>query len=142
MSVVETQDSFVEITIIGLPKDDCAYEVLKKVADHLSITLKNPGANAGIAILRDSFVDAFVGSYAIKENGAGITIGLFKNVDGNLKPISLSLPGEIKLLKGSGIGPLVPPDGWRIVADTTVQAKYNLGVSPNWEVAAVEYFGI
>lgn len=141
MSPVETQDSFITFSLEELSKDDCAYEILNKLVSHLRATLSNPGASAGISILRDAFIDAFVGSYAIKENGAGITIGMFKMVDGDLISYRPALPNEVAFVKGSGIGPLVIPEGWRLVTDEEIQAK-NIGVSPNWKLAAIEYVGI
>ena len=53
-----------------------------------------------------------------------------------------SLPGEIVLIRGSGVTVLTPPKGWQIISDNEIQIKYNLGTSPNWKIAAIEYIGV
>ena len=141
MSLI-TNDSFVEVSLKEVSKESCYFDVLEKVRDHLQITLVNPGATAGVGILRSSLVDTPVGAYFIQENGAGITIGLFKNVDGIPIQIKLPLPGEITIIKNQSNGAFVPPKGWILVTDTEAQSKYNVGASPNWKFAAVQYVGI
>lgn len=140
--VLETNDSFVEVSLKEVDKTDPFYDYLQKVADHINITLKNPGAASGISVIRDNFTDTFVGPYAIKENGSGITQGLFKDVGGVLVQIALPLLGEIKIIKSGGIGPAVAPDGWQIVQDAQIQSRYNVGTAPNWKAFAIEYIGI
>ena len=139
---LETNDSFLELTIKELSKDDPFYDVLEKVVSHLQISFLNGGSESGISIVREGFNDSFVGTYSIREDGSGKTIGLFKNIEGQAIPISLPLPGEIRLVRGSGIGELIPPRGWLLVTDETIIRKYNIGTSPNWNVAAIEYIGV
>lgn len=140
--VLDTNDSFIETSIKEIDKTDPFYDTLQKVADHLQLTLKNPGAASGISVIRDNFTDTFVGPYAIKESGSGETQGLFKDVEGILVQVTLPLLGEIKIIKGSGIGPFKAPPGWQIVQDIQIQSRYNVGTAPNWKAAAVEYIGI
>lgn len=140
---LEANDSFIRVSLKEISVEDAFYPTLQKVVEHLQISFVNLGASEnGIAVTREEFLDAFVGTYTIREDGSGKTIGLFKNVEGILRPLSFPLPGEIRLLRGGEIGELVPPAGWRIVADEDIQRRYNLGVSPNWKVAAIEYLGI
>lgn len=134
-------DNFLEVALKELSKDDPHYDILRKLIGHLHITLKNPGAE-GVGVFRESFLDTVIGSYGIRENGSGTTLGLYKRVDNQLLPITLPLPGEMRLMKGDGATELTPPLGWRIVDDGMIQRKYNIGTSPKWNVAAIEYIGI
>ena len=140
---LEANDSFIRVSLKEIEKTDPFYETLQKLVNHIQISVVNVGAaESGIAVVREDFLDAFVGTYAIREDGSGKTIGLFKNVDGILRPIRFPLPGEIALLRGGEVAELVPPAGWRIVEDEDIQRRYNIGASPNWKVAAIEYIGI
>lgn len=140
---LEANDSFIRVSLKEISVDDPFYPTLQKLAAHLQVSFVNMGASEnGISITREEFVDAFVGTYTIREDGSGKTIGLFKNVEGILRPLSFALPGEIRLLRGGEIGELIPPAGWRIVPDEDIQRRYNIGTSPNWKVAAIEYIGI
>lgn len=140
---LESNDSFIRVSLKEISVEDPFYETLQKLVDHLQISLVNVGSSDnGISIIREEFVDAFVGSYAIKENGSGITVGLFKNTEGNLVPISFSLPNEIKLVQGSEIGEFVPPKGWKISEDPDILRRYAIGTSPNYKVAPIVYVGI
>lgn len=140
---LESNDSFIRLSLKEISPDDAFYPTLQKILDHVQISFVNLGASEnGIAIVREEFLDAFVGSYALKETGSGLTVGLFKNVEGVLVPISFALPGEIRLLQGGEVGELIPPRGWEIVQDEEIQHRFNLGTSPNWKVAAIRYIGI
>lgn len=139
---IENNDSFVQVTVKELSKDDCDYDIINKLADHLNVTIKNDGSNGAISICREGFTDTFTGSYCIRENGDGTTVGLFKLVNNKYEQVKFALPGELALAKGSGIGPIEVPSGWRLVQDESLQRKYNIGAAPNWEVAVIEYIGI
>lgn len=140
---LEANDSFIRLSLKEISTDDEFYTVLEKIVNHLQISFVNLGASEnGISITREEFLDSFVGTYTIKETGSGLTVGLFKNVEGVLIPVSFVLPGEIRLLQGGETGELIPPKGWEIVDDEEIQHRYNIGTSPNWKVAAIRYTGI
>lgn len=139
--MISHNDTYIEVSVNELSADDPLKEVLERVAANLIVTLKNPGAE-GLGVCREAFLDTAVGAYCVRESGSGVTLGLFKRVDNQLTQITLPLPGEVKLMKGDGATQLSPPSGWRIVADEMIQRKYNLGTSPNWILAAIEYVGI
>ena len=61
------QDSYLEITIKDVDKDDKDYDLVTKVAEHLHVSLVNKGAE-GVGIFRESFSDIFTGGYYVKEN--------------------------------------------------------------------------
>lgn len=125
-----------------LSPDDKYYDLLRTVVSRVVIEDTSTVPTDGIAIYREGYNDISIGSYFVREDGSGRTLGLYKKVDGQLLPLSFPLPGELKIIKGSGIGPLVPPQGWKIVDDQILQSKYNTGVSPNWSSAVIEYVGI
>lgn len=141
MSTTEVQDSFLELTLKDLDKNDPDYALMKKILDKIHVSLKNPGVD-GVGIFRESFNDVFSGGYYVSESGSGIFQNMVKIVEGVPVPIRPALIGEIALIRGSGATELVAPQGWRIIADTLVQSRYNIGTSPNWEVAAIEYIGV
>lgn len=142
MSTPQVNDSFIVFSLKEPAKDDICYDLLQKLIDYLQASLANPGAANGVGVFREGLVDSFVLPYGIGENGSGKTIGLFKSVNGEMVQIRLPFPGEIALAQGSGVGPLEPPPGWSIITDADIVARYNLGSSPNWKVAAVKYTGI
>lgn len=139
---VDSNDSFIQLSLKELSEDDPCADILQKLVDSLQVSLLNPGAAAGVSICNESFLDSFVGSYCIREDGSGNTIGLFKRINNQLRQIALPLRGEIKIIKGSGIGPVTVPIGWQLITDSEIQSKYNIGTSPNWKAAAIEYIGI
>lgn len=140
---LRTNDSFYQIRIDEkLSKDDCDYDLLMKLADLLHVSAKNDGSSAAITVCVEGQEDLEVGEYCILQDGRGNDLGLFKNVDNNLEPVRFGLPKEIVLLRGDGISSLKIPEGWRLVEDDSIQSQYNVGTSPNWEVAAIEYVGL
>lgn len=144
---LETNDNLTEVVLVEVSKDDCFYDVLQKVAKHIQIRLKGAAARMGIGVWFGSFTGNLVDRYYVKENGSGITEGLFKIVDGQPVPILLPLAssgqGEQGVLWfGDGTSELVPPPGWEIVTDSEIRNKYFLGTGPNWKVAVIRYVGI
>jgi len=137
----EVQDSFIQLTFKDLDKTDCDYKILRKFLDKIHVTLLNSGVD-GVGIFRESFTDIYTGGYYIKESGSGVFQGLFKVVEGVPVAIKPSFQGEITLIRGSGSTELIPPPGWIIIADSDIQSRYNIGTSPNWKVAAIEYIGV
>lgn len=135
------QDSYLDITLKELDKEDPDYKLLKKLSDHMHVSLANKGAE-GIGIFRESFTDVYVGGYYVSESGSGLFQGLRKIVEGVPQEIRPTLVGEIVILRGNGVTELVPPKGWKIINDSDIQSKYNVGTSPNWKVAAIEYIGV
>lgn len=135
------QDSFIQITLKDVDKNDCDYKILQKFLDNIHVTLVNPGAD-GVGIFRESFTDIYTGGYYVKESGSGQFQGLVKITEGVPVSIRPTLLGEIALIRGTGATELIPPKGWRIIADNEVQNRYNIGTSPNWKVAAIEYIGV
>ena len=143
MSSLDSNDTFVEIILKEdyTDTDDEYTDLLKAVIERIQLKTSNLGEGV-IRVCRGDFTDTFVGPYCIRENKSGVTQGLYKLVDGSLKQITLPLRGEMKLIKGSGVGPPTIPDGWKLITDTQITNKYNIGVSPNWIVAAIEYEGV
>lgn len=144
---LEQNDNIVEVGLKEVSKDDCFYDILQKVKDHIQIRIKGAASRFGVGVCFGSFTDNFFDRYCIKENGSGVTEGLFKLVDGKPVQVTLPLPNtlngrEIRLWYGDGNSELVPPPGWRLVDDDDIRSKLNLGTSPNWKVAAIEYVGI
>lgn len=144
---VETNENIVEVGLKEVDKDDCSYAILRKVADHLQIRLKGAFARLSVGVCFGSFTENSLDRYCIKENGGGVTEGLFKLVDGKPTQIGLPLPSssngtEMRLIFGDGTSILVAPPGWEIVTDEEIQRKVFLGTGPNWKVAAVKYVGI
>lgn len=137
----ERQDSFIELTLTDVDKDDVDYKILQKLANSIHISLVNKGAE-GVGIFRESFSDIYTGGYYVKENGSGTFQGLFKVDEGVPISIRPALVGEIALLRGSGTLALIPPKGWQIISDIDIQSRYNIGASPNWKVVAIEYIGV
>lgn len=137
-----SNQSFIKLVLKEAAKEDCDYEILRKLADYLQILEDNSAPTAAITITTEGFIDIDVGAYTIREDGNGNTIGLFKKVDGRLEQITFPLKHEVKLIKGSGTGELTPPKGWRFVDDAAIINKYNIGVAPNYKLAAIEYIGI
>lgn len=138
----QSNAKYLKLIIHELSPEDCDYDIIRKIASRLEVLDSSPTPADGITIHREGFSDISVGSYFIQEDGSGNTLGLSKKVDGALYPITFPLPGEIRMVKGSGIGPVTPPKGWKLVSDSEIQSKYNVGISPNWKVAAIEYIGI
>jgi len=144
---VEINENLVEVGLKEVDKNDCSYVILKKVADHLQIRLKGALARFGVGVCFGDFTNNSLDRYCIKENGGGVTEGLFKLVDGKPTQIGLPLPStsngsEMRLIFGDGNSILVAPPGWEIVTDDEIQRKVFLGTSPNWKVAGVKYVGI
>lgn len=139
--IKEVQNTFLEITFKEIDREDPDFKLFKKISDYIHVSLVNPGAE-GVGIFRESFTDVYTGGYFVKETGSGVFQGLFKIVEGVPIEIRPSLTNEVVIVKGSGITPLTPPKGWKIIDDTDIQSKYNIGTSPNWKVAAIEYIGV
>lgn len=131
-----------KLVVRELSPDDKYYDLLRMIVSRVVVEDSSNTPSDTISIYRENFNDISVGSYFIREDGSGKTQGLYKKVDGVLLPVSFPLPGEIRIIKGSGIGAIQVPQGWRLVTETTLQEKYNTGVSPNWTSAAIEYVGI
>lgn len=139
---LKRNQSYFKLAVKELDKDDCHYELLQKIATYLTPVADNQSAEPAIVVATDSFQDIVVNDYIIREDGNGKTIGLFKRVEGRWEQITFPLPNEIRLVKGSGIGELVPPLGWKIVDDPNIINRYNIGTTPNYEVAAIVYTGV
>lgn len=139
---ISVNDTFIEVTLKEVSKDDQFYDMLQAVANHLQFSLTNSGVSAGIGIAREGFQDANISGYYLLENGNGQLVGLFKTVDGVAKQISPPLPNEIRFVKGTGATELFAPPGWKIDPDPEIQRRFNIGSSPNWIVAALVYIGI
>lgn len=138
---IDKNDTYIEFSLKELSKDDCDYAILNKLLSLLQGSIKNSGATAAIGICREGQQEVLTSPYCILESSSGETIGLRKIVNDRPEPITLALPGEIRVLKGSGVGPLEIPTGWRLVEDESIRRKYNIGQSPNWEAAAIEKIG-
>lgn len=135
-------NKLLKLVVRELSPDDKYYDLLRLITSRVAIEDASNTPSDTISIYRESFNDISVGSYFIREDGSGNTLGLYKKVDGQLRPLTFPLPGEIRIIAGSGIGPIQVPQGWQLVTDSTLQEKYNTGVSPNWTSAAIQYVGI
>lgn len=137
---IKNNDTFIQVTLKESSEDDCLNDILNGVVDRLQFSLVTPGS-PGIAICRGDVTDTFVEDYCIRENGSGTTVGLFKRINGRLEQVKLAIPGELALIQGSGLSKIDVPVGWTLVEDENLQQKYNIGSSPNWEVALIKYIG-
>ena len=101
------------------------------------------GFGGAIGVCRGALTGNFNGTYCIREDASGRTVGLSKLVNGQYEPILLSQPNtELRIGIGTGNTEYVPPAGWVIETDTDALARYAVGTSPNWKFVPIRYVGI
>lgn len=136
------EDSVLKLTLKETRRGDDINDLLQKFANHVKLEVVLDAMPGAVQVTREGFVEEFFGKYAIKETGSGLLVGLFKSVGGVMKPISPGIINEIRILQGQKGIEMIPPKGWEIIDDVDIQARYNVGMSPNFVAVAIRYIGI
>ena len=118
------------------------HEILEKVLSHIQIRSTEDALPRKIVILQLGNTIPFYGIYGMHETGNGTLLGLVKLTDSGMSYVSPEIPSEIRILRGDGEAELIPPTGWEIVRDASIQTRYNVGESPTWKAAAIAYVGV